>query len=341
MIGEDGMRFLAWLDAPDVPAHLKELPAVHTLRRVWQRHDRREPTGDDEGDSPGTVRFTTKEELADHQDPIETPNDGEARYHHKRGLDWIGYTVHLSETCDEEQVHLMTHVNTTPANIAEARCTDAIQRALVTNSRAPNTHLADAGYIVADRFVQSAMQHGMLLVGPVRDSAHWQHKVEGAYGLEPLTIDWAAHRAYCPQGHRSANWYPFQHANGHHYIRVTFAKEDCAGCPQRARCTRAKTQPRSLQLQPQRQQEAIDRRRAYLESQEGRQLYAKRAGIEGTLSQGVRVCGLRRSRYIGLAKTHLQQVASAAALNFDRLAAWFIHRPRAHTRVSRFAALAA
>jgi transposase len=85
----------------------------------------------------------------------------------------------------------------------------------------------------------------------------------------------------------------------------------------------------------------MDRMRAYLESEEGRQLYAKRAGIEGTLSQDVRVFGLRRSRYIGLAKTHLQQVASAAALNLDRLAAWFIHRPRAHTRVSRFSALVA
>lgn len=81
--------------------------------------------------------------------------------------------------------------------------------------------------------------------------------------------------------------------------------------------------------------------RAYLEREEGRQLYAKRAGIEGTLSQGVRAFGLRRSRDIGLAKTHLQQVASAAALNLDRLAAWFTHRPRTHTRVSRFAALTA
>jgi Transposase DDE domain len=78
-----------------------------------------------------------------------------------------------------------------------------------------------------------------------------------------------------------------------------------------------------------------------LESTEGCKLYAKRAGIEGTLSQGVRAFGLRRSRYIGLGKTHLQQVAIAAAMNLDRLAAWFVDRPRAQTRVSRFAALAA
>jgi hypothetical protein len=80
--------------------------------------------------------------------------------------------------------------------------------------------------------------------------------------------------------------------------------------------------------------------RVYLKSAEGHQLYAKRAGIEGTPSQGVRAFGLRRSRAIGLTKTRLQQVAIAAALNLDRLATWFRLRPRVHTRVSWFAALA-
>ena len=127
--------------------------------------------------------------------------------------------------------------------------------------------------------------------------------------------------------------------NEHHYIRVTFAKEICAGCPQRALCTRAKAQPRILQIQPQPQQEAIAQTRAHLASPEGRKLYAKRAGIEGTISQGVRAFGLRRSRSIGLEKTHLPQGATAAAMNLNRLAAWFVDRPRAQTRVSDFAAL--
>ena len=77
------------------------------------------------------------------------------------------------------------------------------------------------------------------------------------------------------------------------------------------------------------------------ESEAGRRLYARRQGIEGTLSQGTRAFGLRRARYRGLAKVGLQNIAIAAALNLDRLAMWFAKRPLAATRTSRFAALAA
>jgi transposase len=54
----------------------------------------------------------------------------------------------------------------------------------------------------------------------------------------------------------------------------------------------------------------------------------------------VRAFGLRRTRFRGLAKTHLQHVAIAAAINIDRIVAWLDERPRAKTRTSRFAALA-
>jgi transposase len=41
-----------------------------------------------------------------------------------------------------------------------------------------------------------------------------------------------------------------------------------------------------------------------------------------------------------MVKTHLQHVATAAAINIDRIVAWLDERPRAQTRLSRFAALA-
>jgi transposase len=75
-------------------------------------------------------------------------------------------------------------------------------------------------------------------------------------------------------------------------------------------------------------------------SPSGQQRYQRRAGIEGTISQGVRAFGLRRSCYRGLSKTHLQNIAVAAALNIERIVNWLNEVPRAKTCVSRFAALA-
>jgi IS5 family transposase len=125
------------------------------------------------------------------------------------------------------------------------------------------------------------------------------------------------------------------------YISVWFCKTDCAACAARPLCTRAEHQARHLKLQPRAEHEALKAARERLTTKEGRRRYARRAGIEGTLSQGVRTFGLRRSRYRGLARTHLQHVATAAALNLEHLAAWFRAVPRAATRTSRFAALAA
>ena len=93
-------------------------------------------------------------------------------------------------------------------------------------------------------------------------------------------------------------------------------------------------------FRPRKQHEALQEARRRIESEEDRQLYNRRAGIEGTISQGVRTFGLRQTRYRGLSKTHLQHIATAAAINLDRLIAWFDDVPRAITRISRFASIA-
>lgn len=81
--------------------------------------------------------------------------------------------------------------------------------------------------------------------------------------------------------------------------------------------------------------------RAGLKTDAGWAAYSARAGVEGTLSQGVRAMGLRRTRYRGLAKTHLGHVATAAAITTDRAAAWVRGERPGGTRTSRFARLAA
>jgi hypothetical protein len=59
-------------------------------------------------------------------------------------------------------------------------------------------------------------------------------------------------------------------------------------------------------------------------------------GIEGALSQGIRVSRLRRSRCIGRAKAHLQHPATAAAIDIERVVDWLAGRDREGTRMSAF-----
>lgn len=65
--------------------------------------------------------------------------------------------------------------------------------------------------------------------------------------------------------------------------------------------------------------------------------YKTRAGVEGTISQAIQRCGLRRSRYRGLTKTALQHQLTGAAINLARIDAHLTDTPRARTR--HFAAL--
>jgi hypothetical protein len=71
------------------------------------------------------------------------------------------------------------------------------------------------------------------------------------------------------------------------------------------------------------------------DSEQWRATYNARAGIEGTISEAVRGPNLRYARYRGLAKTHLQNVLSAMAINIGRLGAYFDVKPTTPRRPTR------
>jgi transposase len=340
-VGEDGFALLEALDTAPSALELRERASVATLRQLWAQHFERRPDASATSTPPvSRVRLKTPRELPRAADNLESPYDVEARYSRKRGAPWTGYTVHLSETCDATEVHLITHVHTTPATVHEAMCTAAIQQALVDKDCAPQEHLVDSAYIDAALLVSSPQEQGITLFGPPRPNASWQAHVEGAYTIEQFQIDWDRQQVTCPQGKVSATWTPQMDHTGSASISVKFRQKDCDACGARATCTRAKTMPRHLHFRPREQWEALATLRAQLSAEAGKARYKRRAGIEGTLSQGVRAFGLRRTRYRGVQKTHLQHVAMAAAINIERLVAWCEDRPRATTRTSRFAALA-
>jgi transposase len=342
-VGEDGFHLLEALDAPETPAGLRELPVIATLRQTWQRHYERStgevPTSGHAAVS--RVRFKANRDLPPAAEGIESPYDPEARYRHKRDTSWTGYMVHVSETCEPTAPPLLTHVHTTPASVHEAQCTTPIQQALMDKELPPREHFVDAASSSADLLVHSRDEQDMTLRGPSRPSQGWQMQVAGAYTFEQFTVDWEQQQVRCPQGKASVSWAERVGPAGHPFVQVRFSTQDCGTCAQRALCTHAKPpQARTLKLHPRPQYEAMHAAQAWYAGDEGQRQYGRRAGIEGTLSQGGRAFGLRRTRYRGLPKTHLQHVATAAAINIDRIVAWVDQRPRAQTRTSRFAALA-
>ena len=318
------------------------------LRRVWARHFERDKVEADSGSAgepaSGRVRMRPVQGRGP-GDRVESPYDTDARFRSKRDTKWTGYMVHLTETCDEEMPRLVIHANTTPANMHEAERTALIHDALAAKGLAPSEHLVDSAYVSAGHLVTARTQHGIDLVGPGRPNVSWQSRSGGgAFTLADFTVNWDRKAARCPEGKESAFWISSAKRRGPgNVIHVQFRSADCRVCPSRARCTRARSkyQGRVLAVMPQPEHEALAAARARENTAEGKRLYAQRNGIEGTLSQAVCAFGLRRARYRGLPKVGLQHVATAAALNFDRIAAWFAGRPLAPTRTSRFAALAA
>jgi hypothetical protein len=297
-VGEDGFRFLALLETPEAPAGLRELPHMEALRRTWQRHDERPEEAPAAAEVPAVRQGRCQEHraLPPAAAGIASPYDVEARYRQKRDTTWTRSLVHVRETCEPTAPHLLTHVHTTPATGHAAQCTESMQQALIAKEGPPREHLVDAASISSELLVRSRDAPDMIRRGPTRPSQGGQAQGEGAYGPEPFVVDWDQQQVRCPQGHLSTAWWEHGGGQGSRPILVQCATQTCAPCPVRAACTRAKRRGRRLGLPPRAEAEAVADARTWYARAAGKTQYGQRAGIAGTLSQGVRAFGLRRTR---------------------------------------------
>ena len=333
LIGEDGQALLASLYAEDAPQWLRQVPAVETLRRVWVQQYCRI---DDQ-----LCWRTAVEGLPPSVLFINSPYDRQAHYARKSSTSWVGYKVHLTESCDEGQPHLITHVETTAAPVADGAVTPKIHRALEAKDLLPSVHLADTGYLDAELLASSRQQFGIDLLGPTRPDIHWQAQAAQGFEASRFRIDWQRQQAICPQEHTSISWTPAIDNRHNPVIKIKFSSSDCGACLHRTQCTQSARGRRSLTIRPQDQYLALEQARQREASADFKEQYAQRAGIEGTLSQAVRAFALRRARYVGQAKTHLQHVLTATAINWVRVGLWLAGHPHAQTRKSSFVALLA
>ena len=265
----DGYALLEAVYGSSSPAWLGQVPAVDVLRRVLLQNYTRVI----HGDGREVIRRREREPDGDGLPPghrrIASPYDTDARWGAKREELWLGYKLHVTETCDDPPPcschpaagsagagtgghdagcahlvfpNLITHVATTAATVAGNQVTGVIDDGLAAKDLAPGRHYADSGYLSAALVVSEAARHGIALIGPLLAGTSAQARAGNGYARAGFTIDYDTQTVTCPQGKRAATWIPCtQH--GKDKIVATFSAADCVPCPARGPVHRQQTAP--------------------------------------------------------------------------------------------------
>lgn len=123
-IGKDGFYLLEILKKPTSPDALRDHPSVAILELIWEEQFERQG---------GQVRWRMGKSPAARDNPLKSPYETAARFSQKGTTTWVGYKVCLTETCDEDTPHLITHDHPRPVS----RC-----RHYRTDSQAARTEAA-------------------------------------------------------------------------------------------------------------------------------------------------------------------------------------------------------
>ena len=332
--GCDGRELVTAVFAQRERPWLRQLPQVAVLCTVLRQNYLIE-TGKDGREV--MRRRTGKDGVPPVLRRLGSPHDTDARWAAKgKNLFWLGYHLHLTETCDDPGkgggVNLVTDVHTVPAPVTDAAVSAPIQQALAERSLAPAEHYLDAGYPSVPAIARAYHLHGITMITPLlRDGSRQRNT---AYARDAFTIDYDTETATCPQGHPSSYWNP-RTQDGIARIHIGFSPEHCRPCPARAACTRSKLGRRTLTVYTREIHHLQQQLRQTQATATWRRHYQRRAGIEGTINQAANTLGLRRARYRGQPKVELEHHLGATAINITRLDAYLTHQPLDHTHTSR------
>jgi len=227
-------------------------------------------------------------------------------------------------------------VATTDATVPDVVMTDPIHTALARRDLLPGRRYLDSGYPSAELLVDTRRRWGIELISPLLADRSRQAHAGAGFDRSGFAIDYDTRQATCPQGHTSTRWHPYTTAAGTSKISIKFAAQTCRDCPVRDQCTRTSSRRygRQLTVSTHEVHHAQLAARTSQNTTDWQADYAIRAGVEATIAQAIAVTGARRTRYRGLAKTRLEHVFSAVALNLIRLHAHWHDHPLHRTRTS-------
>src|SRR3982751_2733377 len=214
----DGQKLLAALEAETEQNWLREVPAVKTLRRVWEEQY---------VEHEGRLCFRDHQNMPSPAELISSPYDTEARYSTKSGIEWVGYKVHLTETCEDDRApHLITNVETTPATTPDDNMLEQVHASLQKRDLLPAEHLVDKGYTDAETLVESKQKYGVEIMGPVAEDPSWQARSAEGFDKSQFQVDWERKVVTCPAGQQSVSWLPSTYPQNGMKWEARFSRQD-------------------------------------------------------------------------------------------------------------------
>ncbi|WP_449203877.1 IS1182 family transposase [Streptomyces sp. HJ7] len=289
-------------------------------------------------DGRGAVRWRLPAEtgLPPSAIAIVSPYDLTARYARRGENRWKGFQAHVTETCDDDAVNIITDVTTAPAPVYDAKTLPTIHTRLKHRNLLPAEHLVDGGYTSVPLRERASREHEITLVGPVRRKSTRKSRKGNVFDRAAFTIDWDRQKVTCPGEKQSISWATF--ASIAPYVQVKFSKVDCGQCPMKTACTRSSH--RLLTFLPQQLNELQAEARGEQETHQWKARYGMRAGIESTINEFVNGHGMRQCRYRSADKAHVQHVLTGIAVNLERITVQLSpaleHQPRTPTALQGF-----
>ncbi|QUQ65370.1 transposase [Kutzneria sp. CA-103260] len=217
---------------------------------------------------------------------------------------------------------MITDVATTAATTNDTQALPGIHTRLKRRGLLPAEHLVDGGYTSLVHLEQAAREHQVTVTGPLPGNPTRQHRRNEGFDRDDFHIDFDRHQVTCPQGQVSRGWhgpYPTSSPTAAPLIVARFTRAQCQPCPVRTQCTTSRDGARNVGFPPRELRDLQVRVRAEQHTPDWQARYAVRSGVEGTVNEFAHGHGMRRCRYRGQPKAHLQHVFTAIAVNIERL----------------------
>ena len=231
--GRDTLMLLELIEVHSESSRFSMLEEVRTLRRIFEQYFQVTPEG--------TSALRESPPKGTGKDRVVTPHDPEARWSEKRGKDWVGYKLQVTETAErpteqadgtrEAAVNFITDVEVTNAAAADAEYTQQAIDRQQDQGLSPEELAVDQAYVSGAHLAQ-ASRKGVVLMGPV--AACSTNGV--ALPQEAFSIDLEREEAVCPEGIRSVYWKQDQKGS----IQIRFPAGACSQCPIKLQCTKSK-----------------------------------------------------------------------------------------------------